>query len=56
VKRRLREWDVFLLIMAAGVLTGLITFMAFDGHPGACRQAMGHAPGRAHMAWVCDHP
>jgi hypothetical protein len=53
----LRDWDVFLAIMAAGLLTGLIVFMAFDGHPGACRHLVtAHTPGRVHLTWVCSRP
>ena len=54
--RWLRDWDVFLAIMLAGLLTGLIVFMAYDGQPGACRHALSHTAGRAHLAWVCDRP
>ena len=56
MRRWLRDWDVFLAIMLAGLLTGLVTFMAFDAHPAACRQALARAPGRAHLAWVCSRP
>jgi hypothetical protein len=56
LERWLHEWDTFLLIMAVGILTGLITFMAFSPHPAACRQALAHAPGKAHITWACEHP
>jgi hypothetical protein len=56
LERWLHEWDVFILIMAVGVLTGLITFMAFNPHPASCQQMMAHSAGRTHFAWVCDHP
>jgi hypothetical protein len=57
VRRWLREWDTFLLIMAAGVLTGLITFMAFDPSPAGCQAAITHmyVPVRS-FTWVCQHP
>jgi len=62
LERWMHEWDVFALIMAVGLLTGLLTFMAFDVHPGTCRHvvthALGkmHAPAKAHLTWVCDRP
>jgi hypothetical protein len=56
LERWLHEWDVFLLILAVGLLTGLITYMAFDTHPASCHLALSHLPGRAHFTWVCSRP
>jgi hypothetical protein len=57
LERWLHDWDIFLAIMLTGLLTGLITFMAFDPHPAACRHLVtAHVPGRAHIAWVCSRP
>lgn len=57
MRRLLEAWDVFLVIMAAGLLTGLVTFMATDGNPPACRHAVSHmhVPLRS-FTWVCAHP
>lgn len=51
-----QDWSVLLLIFAVGLLTGLIVFMAADQHPDACRSAIMHVPGRAHLTWVCSRP
>lgn len=56
LERWLHEWDVFILIMTVGILTGLITFMAFNPSPGSCRQALAHTPGKAHITWACERP
>lgn len=55
-RRFLDAWDVLIVIMAAGLLTGAITFMATDTHPDQCRAAVSHLPGRPHFEWVCQHP
>lgn len=52
-RRWLDDWDVFLMIMLTGLLTGLITFMASDAHPGGCHRALA---GRPALAWVCERP
>jgi hypothetical protein len=54
--RWFRDWDTFLLIMAVGILAGLITFMANDHNPAQCHTAISHLPGRAHLIWVCSRP
>lgn len=61
LERWLHAWDVFLLIMFIGLLTGLITFMVTDTHPAACRHTISHTAGRMHIpvrsaTWVCQHP
>lgn len=57
LSRWLRDWDVFLVIMAAGVLTGLITWMVLDPAPAACQHAITHmhVP-MSSFTWVCAHP
>lgn len=51
--RWFRDWDVFLAIMATGLLTGLIVFMATDSHPAGCHRVLA---GRPVLAWICSHP
>ena len=53
--RFLRDWDVFLVILATGLLAGLVTFMAADTHPAACRHATVHGAVRS-FTWICAHP
>lgn len=57
LERWLHDWDVLLVILAVGLLTGLAVFMAADTHPDACRQAVNHmhVPIRS-FTWVCSHP
>lgn len=62
LERWLHEWDALLIILAVGLLTGLITFMATDTHPAACLRMVNttvagkfHVPARS-LTWVCGHP
>jgi hypothetical protein len=56
LERWLHEWDTFILIMAVGVLTGLIVFMAFNPSPASCQRMVVHSAGRTPLSWVCEHP
>jgi hypothetical protein len=57
LRRWLHYWDALIVIMAVGVLTGLITFMATSPSPAACHAAASrmHVPVRS-LTWVCSHP
>lgn len=56
MRRLMLDWDVILVILAVGLLTGLITFMAEYPHPvQACHALAVHAP-HLPVRWVCAHP
>jgi hypothetical protein len=56
MERFFNDWDVFILIMAVGVLTGLIFMMSFNPGPESCHHVLVHAIGRGPATWMCGPP
>ena len=55
MRRLFRDWDVLLVVFAAGLLTGLIVFMATDVHVQACHRVLSHSF-TTRFTWVCSKP